>query len=140
MNLGEMGSAGGRVDGRTQADGDDGMNDPVCHKNTETHVMFHCPGCECAHGVTVNGQPNAMGASWGWNGDLIRPTFTPSILVRGTVPITDEERDRIMAGEPFEPAPVVCHSFVRDGKIEFLSDCTHKLAGQTVPLETWDEI
>ncbi|MCZ4340562.1 hypothetical protein O4H52_03015 [Sphingomonadaceae bacterium G21617-S1] len=30
--------------------------------------------------------------------------------------------------------PAVCHSFVRNGQIEFLSDCTHALAGQTVPL------
>ncbi|MGC4033677.1 MAG: hypothetical protein QM754_18485 [Tepidisphaeraceae bacterium] len=28
-----------------------------------------------------------------------------------------------------------CHSFVRDGQIEFLGDCTHELAGKTVPLE-----
>jgi len=27
-----------------------------------------------------------------------------------------------------------CHSFVRDGRIEFLSDCTHALKGQTVDL------
>ncbi len=28
----------------------------------------------------------------------------------------------------------LCHSFVRDGRIEFLGDCTHKLAGQTIEL------
>jgi hypothetical protein len=28
----------------------------------------------------------------------------------------------------------VCHSFVTDGRIQFLSDCTHELAGQTVDL------
>ena len=27
-----------------------------------------------------------------------------------------------------------CHSFVRSGRIEFLSDSTHALAGQTVDL------
>ena len=27
-----------------------------------------------------------------------------------------------------------CHSFVTDGRIQFLSDCTHALAGQTVDL------
>jgi hypothetical protein len=27
-----------------------------------------------------------------------------------------------------------CHSFVTNGKIQFLADCTHKLAGQTVEL------
>lgn len=29
----------------------------------------------------------------------------------------------------------ICHSFVRDGLIQYLPDCTHHLAGQTVPLE-----
>jgi hypothetical protein len=28
-----------------------------------------------------------------------------------------------------------CHIFVRDGKIQFLNDCTHELAGKTVPME-----
>jgi hypothetical protein len=28
----------------------------------------------------------------------------------------------------------VCHSFVTDGKIQYLSDCTHAMAGQTVDL------
>lgn len=27
-----------------------------------------------------------------------------------------------------------CHSYVRNGHVEFLSDCTHELAGQTVEL------
>lgn len=29
----------------------------------------------------------------------------------------------------------ICHSFVTDGKIRFLNDCTHDLAGQTVDLK-----
>ena len=48
--------------------------------------------------------------------------------------ITDDEHKRIMAGEHVEPRPYVCHSFVREGKIEFLGDCTHALKGQTVDL------
>ena len=75
---------------------------------------------------------------WTWNNDREKPTLSPSILVRSTVPITDEERDRIMAGETFEPRPLVCHSYVTDGRIQFLSDCTHALAGQTVDLPDMD--
>ena len=29
---------------------------------------------------------------------------------------------------------IQCHSFVCDGKIEYLSDCRHELAGQTVEM------
>lgn len=80
-----------------------------------THV-FMCPGCHTGHGIIVNNPP---GPSWQFNGDVDRPTITPSILVN---------RDRV------NPAAEVCHSFVNDGKIQFLSDCTHAMAGQTVEL------
>lgn len=72
--------------------------------------------------------------AWQWNGSLDMPTLSPSLLARGTSPISGEVVDRIMAGEKIEPIPYVCHSFVRDGEIQFLDDCTHKLAGQTVEL------
>lgn len=94
-------------------------------------VMFHCPGCKTGHQVRVN---PAFGPVWGYNEDANAPTFTPSILVNGTHRITDEEHARIMAGETVEPRKLVCHSFVTNGHIQFLSDCTHDLAGRTVPL------
>jgi len=31
----------------------------------------------------------------------------------------------------------VCYSFVTAGRIQFLSDCTHILAGKTVDLPDW---
>lgn len=99
-------------------------------------AMFWCPGCQVNHGVWVRGKGKnpVTGGEWDWNGDMVKPTFHPSILVRGTVPITDAEADMIMAGENVESVPFVCHSFVRDGQIQFLGDCTHQFAGQTVPL------
>jgi hypothetical protein len=33
----------------------------------------------------------------------------------------------------------ICHCFIRDGQIQFLLDCTHALAGQTVPLPPIDD-
>lgn len=33
----------------------------------------------------------------------------------------------------------VCHSFVTEGRIQFLGDCTHALANQTVDLPDWTE-
>lgn len=71
-------------------------------------VYFHCPGCDSVHGVDST--------RWTFNGDANRPTISPSILCT------------------WQPRPDRCHSFVRDGRIEFLSDCTHALAGQTVDL------
>lgn len=89
-------------------------------------VAFRCPGCKTAHQVWTD--------RWQWNGSGDAPTFSPSVLVTGTEPITDEEHAAIMGGEKVTPRPLRCHSFVTDGKIRFLNDCTHELAGQTVDL------
>ena len=72
--------------------------------------------------------------AWGFNGNGDAPTFTPSVLVNGGRRMTDDEYERIRAGEKIDLPPTVCHSFVTDGNIQFLGDCTHALAGQTVPL------
>ena len=96
-------------------------------------VHFRCPGCNDVHGVTVD-----VPEGWGWNGDLERPTFTPSILVhsRPTLINEDLEGDALTARSNITMTPQ-CHSFVTDGRIQFLGDCTHELAGQTVDLPEW---
>jgi hypothetical protein len=85
-------------------------------------VIFDCPGCGFLHVVHVS-QGNVPRPVWTWNGSVDAPTFSPSIAVSWRAP--DGGR--------------MCHSFVREGKIEFLSDCTHSLAGQTVELPEVDE-
>lgn len=106
---------------------------PVLRSGEGNRLFFWCPGCDEAHGI-VHG-----GGGWTWDGNVERPTFSPSVLVTGVRRITDEEYERLRAGEKIEPEPERCHSFVRDGHIQFLGDCTHKLAGQTVPLPEWPQ-
>jgi hypothetical protein len=62
-------------------------------------------------------------------------TISPSVLVYGHKKFINEdlEWDALLAPENITTSPG-CHSFVRNGHIEFLSDCTHELAGQTVAL------
>lgn len=98
-------------------------------------LFFHCPGCEKLHQVGVG---EGSGPRWGWNGSFDKPTFTPSVMVQGVQPLTDEEHARVMAGETIEPRPFVCHSFVMVGRMHFLDDCTHALAGETVDLPRLD--
>ena len=100
------------------------------------HLLFWCPGCKEMHQIRAraDGQHHP-GEAWGFNLDYDKPTFTPSVLVRGKRRITDDEYDRIRAGERLSIPDQVCHSFVTDGQIQFLGDCTHELAGQTVALE-----
>lgn len=106
-------------------------------------VGFHCPGCEEEHHVWVNGSHLSNGANWGFNNDFANPTFTPSILISNGhfVPGFNNDKDNCWCTynkeHPDEPAPFVCHvchSFVTNGRIQFLNDCTHGLAGQTVEL------
>ena len=90
-------------------------------------LTFWCPGCARAHTVRVGDGP---GPRWNWNGSADRPTFQPSVLVTWSEPSDDPA----LAGDPAHDVSRVCHSFVTDGQIQFLGDCTHALAGQTVPL------
>ena len=103
-------------------------------------LAFLCPGCSMMHQIAVGSGP---GPRWSWNGDAERPTFSPSILVRYDhwVPPADtlEMSAKIRAGEVTQTqVHDVCHSFVTDGRIQFLGDCTHALAGQTVDIPDWD--
>ncbi len=70
--------------------------------------IFMCPGCEEYH---------AFNNTWVFNNDFEKPTVSPSILLTWGKHINKR-----------------CHSFIKNGKIQFLNDCHHKLKGQTVDL------
>jgi hypothetical protein len=102
------------------------------------HARFHCPGCDEEHVITVSG-PNHP--RWDWNGSTEAPTLRPSIRARSGHYVEGFAGGECWctynAAHAADPAPFhcrVCHSFVTDGRIEFLGDCTHALAGQTVDL------
>ena len=101
-----------------------GALSPVLRSVEGGRVGFWCPGCDGAHHVGI-APPSPL--VWGYNGNAAEPTFTPSVLV------TYNGLDAGVDGAP----QAVCHSFVTDGRIQFLGDCTHSLAGQTVPLPEW---
>jgi hypothetical protein len=96
-------------------------------------VVWWCPGCRNTHQVPV--KPEAPDG-WDFDGNLDAPTLAPSVLLYAHETLTDDY--------PGWPAPITdqyqtttpnCHSFVRAGQIVFLPDCTHELAGQTVPMQ-----
>lgn len=96
-------------------------------------VHYWCQGCRGIHGVVIEG-PGA----WGFNGDYDKPTFTPSVLTTGIRYELDEDGDRD-TGKPVrdangEPEKLICHTFITDGMVQFLDDCGHEFAGQTLPL------
>lgn len=78
-----------------------------------------CPGCQEMH-VFYVGTPTSKGSKWSFDGNLARPTFTPSMNI--TVgPWENGEIER-------------CHYFLSAGRIQFLGDCTHAIKSQTVDL------
>jgi hypothetical protein len=92
--------------------------------------VINCPACG-EHVIAVS-PPFSNGASWSFNGNFERPTFNPSLLVKtGRQVDPSHEMSPEMMGERYNR---ICHSFIREGMIDFCGDCTHELAGKTVPL------
>ncbi len=93
---------------------------------------YFCVGCEMRHIIFVKHVDKRH--VWGFNGDLNKPTFTPSILTKYTHPKGHSNANPAPVDYDGEYVTEICHSFVTDGVIKFLSDCTHSLAGQTVDM------
>lgn len=88
---------------------------------------FWCPGCDEAtgghgyHSYTTKlakGDPPQRPV-WTFNGNRERPSFQASMLVRGS----DKDGKELR-----------CHLFVTNGKIQYLGDCTHALAGKIIDM------
>ena len=98
---------------------------------------FYCPGCKCSHMVNNS-----------WKINLDTNTISPSVLVKENWSMSDDwdyksapknedgslkkNSDGKISGAIKSPR---CHSFVRNGMIQYLGDCTHGLAGKTIPME-----
>jgi hypothetical protein len=81
----------------------------------DDRIAFKCPGCKAEH---------VLNSSWAFNGTDDVPTFAPSVLVTRS----------------WQTTPYRCHLFIRSGQLEFLTDCTHELAGKTVPMEDYPDV
>jgi len=88
---------------------------------------FWCPGCDQLHNFVVKSLRDSD--EWKFNKDLEHPTFKPSL---GVVDHDGPQRFK-------------CHLFLENGKLRFLNDSQHKLAGQQniplpdLPENYWDK-
>ena len=82
------------------------------------HKQYHywCDGCGYEHAFALRSD----GGNHDFNGDLDNPTVTPSLV------------------QNFTPG-TMCHSFINNGHIQYLTDCFHHLAGQTIELPDIDK-
>ena len=95
------------------------LHEAVKQDGSHYSWCWFCPGCASLHQCDHR---------WTFNGDKERPTFRASVLVHA---VDNDEHDY------HRPR---CHSFVTDGRIEYLSDSTHAMAGQTVDMPDWDSV
>ena len=94
---------------------------------------FKCPGCGHSH-VYYTKNPEGRPV-WGFaNMDVNKPTFTPSLLNRWGKD-ADPNWQEPEGTSPSWGWSGTCHLYVTDGKIIYLGDCTHHLAGQTIEME-----
>ena len=94
-------------------------------KTTDGRTTFWCPGCKQRHWIND---------TWQISGSVDKPTFSPSVLVTYRHPKGYSDDKPAPIGCNGEYVEDRCHSFVTNGQIQFLGDCTHALAGQTVEM------
>lgn len=98
-------------------------------KGGQESYWFWCAGCDTHHRFVTKagtGEGEAGQPVWQFDGNTERPTFSPSLLCNGN-----------MKPEDLHPNTTShrCHLFLRAGMVQYLNDCTHSLAGKTIPVE-----
>lgn len=84
-------------------------------KYHHTQYLYNCLGCGYEHAF----QLKSDGGFHEFNMNLDKPTISPSLL------------QNFVAGK-------TCHSFIRNGFIEYLGDCNHNFAGKTIELPDYE--
>jgi hypothetical protein len=89
------------------------------------NYLHWCLGCQCGHVYPTN---RINGPNWSFNGNVEKPSFTPSMRIFTPAGPYGENDEMV-------PEKTICHYYVTDGQIAYCSDSDHELAGKTLPLE-----
>lgn len=92
----------------------------VLQKLGDKGYVFWCPACKEYHRITD---------SWYIRYDHEFITVRPSIRVKC---------DGYWSGREFKS--LNCHLFITNSRLEYLSDCTHEMAGMTVDMVDIDSL
>ena len=90
-------------------------------RNGDGGISHWCPGCLEMHFINTE-KPNLFGAVWEWNGNIVAPTFTPSVHMKR------------LAQKPHDPPITVCHYTLKNGTLEFMADCAHHMRSHKLAL------
>lgn len=112
-----------------------------CSIEEATHVSINIPGPNGVITLPIIGRSTREGTGgWNWNGSVDSPTLNPSVLTINGHFMADhsgrcwcdynrEHPDDQKVFECFR-----CHTWITDGKAQFLEDCSHQYRGQTLDL------
>lgn len=108
-----------------------GQISPYLRKVVDGYAHY-CPACSELHTIYVRDSS----PSWTFNGDLYKPTFSPSVKITGvqTEKINGEWTGEFILGPGDKPLRLCCHYHLEDGLLKYCSDCTHEYSGKTIPL------
>lgn len=85
-------------------------------RGTDTY-FWYCPACRELH---------PLPDGWTFNGNLDKPTFSPSFKHHWNCgPLVEP---------PKREGLNICHYIVTDGRVAYCGDCTHDMAGQTIEM------
>lgn len=79
---------------------------------TYDSLQIKCPACKTSHYMRLRQFTNDERPSWVFNGDLDKPSLSPSVNNK----------------------TFGCHFFIKDGFIEYCGDCKHELKGKKIEL------
>lgn len=120
-------------------------------RRTTDGYAHWCPACEEVH-VYRTDNPAADRPRWSFNGDVERPSFTPSMRISWGDYASGHEYHKANDGKP---RGGICHYFIKTGQelaaaqpgrpgidpsksyIDYCGDSTHAMAGKTVDLPDW---
>jgi hypothetical protein len=93
-----------------------------CPKEEATHLTIRVPGPSGRMTLPVQISGTRGGTmSWSWNGDTEKPTLRPGVLTAGHGHRSSDNNWR-------------CHTWIKDGKAEFLGDFSREYVGHTLDL------
>jgi hypothetical protein len=83
--------------------------------DTEGDYLHYCPACRQMHLINTR-RKNQNGAQWTFDGNMEKPTFSPSINILK------------------EGGGSQCHYFIQVGYILYAQDSHHDMKGQTIEM------
>lgn len=105
---------------------------PYLRKVVDGYTHY-CPACKELHTIYVRGNS----PSWTFNGDLCKPSFSPSMKITGKQIVVNESGEwtgEWVLDKAGKPLPSCCHYFITNGEIRYCTDCTHEYSGKTIAL------